>query len=75
MRNIYILIAAILTMPACAHLEAAGSFSALIYERCGDLKGEEQRKCIEAVVAHAAECAVENPPADADTDGEADPGE
>jgi len=66
-------------LPACAHIDAAGQFGQLIYDECGHLNGELQRKCIERVVAHAAECAVENPPADADTDGDtdgdADPGE
>lgn len=68
-------IALIAVLPGCAHLEAAGQFGDLIYRECGELEGEEQRRCVERVVAHAAQCAAENPPADADTDGEADPGE
>lgn len=60
----------------CAHIDAAGQFGQLIYDECGHLQGEAQRRCIEGVVARAAECAAETDPADSDTDGVSDdPGE
>lgn len=82
MRHITLPTITLLALSGCAHLEAAGAFGELIYDRCGTLDGVEQRKCIERVVAHAAECAVQHPPEDADADGDtdgdtdgADPGE